>query len=76
MLFRSFFITWMSSDCNVYKDTNLQRIPQMGTRRTQKEVLQQQINTQVKINLEQQAILKEIVDRRCEGSVKNAPTLE
>ncbi|MEN3978469.1 Bro-N domain-containing protein [Acinetobacter sp. CWB-B33] len=33
----------------------------------EKEVLQQQIDTRVKINAEQQAILKEIVDRRAQG---------
>jgi len=36
----------------------------------EKEVQQQQIDTRVKINAEQQTILKEIVDRRSEGSVK------
>lgn len=41
----------------------------------EKEVLQQQIDTRVKINAEQQAILKEIVDRRCEGSVKKRTEL-
>ena len=40
-----------------------------------KEVLQQQIDTCVKINAEQQAILKEIVDRRCEGSTKKRAEL-
>lgn len=40
-----------------------------------KEVLQQQIDTCVKINAEQQAFLKEIVDRRCEGSVKKRTEL-
>ena len=34
----------------------------------EKEVQQQQIDTRVKINAEQQTILKEIVDRRCEGN--------
>lgn len=41
----------------------------------EKEVLQQQIDTRVKINAEQQAILKEIVDRRCEGSTKKRAEL-
>lgn len=41
----------------------------------EKEVLQQQIDTRVKINSEQQAILKEIIDRRCEGSVKKRTEL-
>lgn len=41
----------------------------------EKEVLQQQIDTRVKINSEQQAELKEIVDRRCEGSVKKRTEL-
>lgn len=41
----------------------------------EKEVLQQQIDTRVKINAEQQAILKEIVDRRCEGNVKKRTEL-
>jgi prophage antirepressor-like protein len=41
----------------------------------EKEVTQQQIDTRVKINLEQQAILKEIVDRRCEGSTKKRTEL-
>lgn len=41
----------------------------------EKEVLQQQIDTRVKINAEQQAILKEIVDRRCEGSTKKRTEL-
>lgn len=41
----------------------------------EKEVLQQQIDTRVKINAEQQAELKEIVDRRCEGSVKKRTEL-
>lgn len=41
----------------------------------EKEVLQQQIDTRVKINAEQQAILKEIVDRRCEGSIKKRTEL-
>ena len=40
-----------------------------------KEVLQQQIDTRVKINAQQQAELKEIVDRRCEGSVKRRTEL-
>lgn len=40
-----------------------------------KEVTQQQIDTRVKINSEQQAELKEIVDRRCEGSVKKRTEL-
>ena len=41
----------------------------------EKEVLQQQIDTRAKINAEQQAILKEIVDRRCEGNVKKRTEL-
>lgn len=41
----------------------------------EKEVTQQQIDTRVKINAEQQAILKEIVDRRCEGSTKKRTEL-
>lgn len=41
----------------------------------EKEVLQQQIDTRVKINSEQQAILKEIIDRRCEGSTKKRTEL-
>jgi prophage antirepressor-like protein len=41
----------------------------------EKEVLQQQIDTRVKINAEQQAILKEIVDRRCEGNTKKRTEL-
>jgi len=41
----------------------------------EKEVLQQHIDTRVKINAEQQAILKEIVDRRCEGSTKKRTEL-
>jgi prophage antirepressor-like protein len=41
----------------------------------EKEVLHQQIDTRVKINAEQQAILKEIVDRRCEGNVKKRTEL-
>jgi prophage antirepressor-like protein len=41
----------------------------------EKEVQQQQIDTRVKINAEQQAILKEIVDRRCEGSTKKRTEL-
>lgn len=40
-----------------------------------KEVVQQQIDTRVKINAQQQAELKEIVDRRCEGSVKRRAEL-
>lgn len=40
-----------------------------------KEILQQQIDTRVKINAQQQAELKEIVDRRCEGSVKRRAEL-
>lgn len=40
-----------------------------------KEVRQQQIDTRVKINAEQQTELKEIVDRRCEGSVKKRTEL-
>lgn len=40
-----------------------------------KETLQQQVDTRVKINAEQQAILKEIVDRRCEGSTKKRAEL-
>ncbi|WP_334134154.1 Bro-N domain-containing protein [Acinetobacter schindleri] len=40
-----------------------------------KEALQQQIDTRVKINAEQQSILKEIVDRRCEGNVKKRTEL-
>lgn len=40
-----------------------------------KEVLQQQIDTRVKINTQQQTELKEIVDRRCEGSVKRRTEL-
>lgn len=40
-----------------------------------KEVLQQQIDTRVKINSEQQTILKEIIDRRCEGSTKKRTEL-
>ncbi|MEQ1446297.1 Bro-N domain-containing protein [Acinetobacter schindleri] len=40
-----------------------------------KETLQQQIDTRVKINAEQQAELKEIVDRRCEGSTKKRTEL-
>ncbi|WP_234966000.1 Bro-N domain-containing protein [Acinetobacter johnsonii] len=39
------------------------------------EIQQQQIDTRVKINAEQQAILKEIVDRRCEGSTKKRTEL-
>lgn len=41
----------------------------------EKEVLQQQIDTRVKINAQQQTELKEIVDRRCEGSVKKRTEL-
>lgn len=41
----------------------------------EKEVLQQKIDTRVKINSEQQAILKEIVDRRCEGGTKKRTEL-
>lgn len=41
----------------------------------EKEVLQQQIDTRLKINAEQQSILKEIVDRRCEGSTKKRTEL-
>ena len=40
-----------------------------------KEVLQQQIDTRIKISAHQQAELKEIVDRRCEGSVKRRTEL-
>lgn len=40
-----------------------------------KEIQQQQIDTRVKIDAEQQAELKEIVDRRCEGSVKRRTEL-
>lgn len=40
-----------------------------------KDALQRQIDTRVKINSEQQAILKEIVDRRCEGNVKKRTEL-
>lgn len=39
------------------------------------EIQHQQIDTRVKINAEQQAVLKEIVDRRCEGSVKKRTEL-
>lgn len=39
------------------------------------EIQHQQIDTRVKINVEQQAILKEIVDRRCEGSTKKRTEL-
>ncbi len=39
------------------------------------EIQQQQIDTRVKINAEQQAILKEIVDRRCEGITKKRTEL-
>lgn len=39
------------------------------------EIQHQQIDTRVKINAEQQAILKEIVDRRCEGSTKKRTEL-
>lgn len=41
----------------------------------EKEVLQQLMDTRVKINAEQQAILNEIVDRRCEGSTKKRTEL-
>lgn len=41
----------------------------------EKEVTQQQIDTRVKINAQQQTELKEIVDRRCEGSVKKRTEL-
>lgn len=41
----------------------------------EKEVLQQQIDTRVKINAEQQTILKEIIERRSEGSVKKRTEL-
>lgn len=41
----------------------------------EKEIQHQQIDTRVKINAEQQAILKEIVDRRCEGSTKKRTEL-
>lgn len=41
----------------------------------EKEVLQQQIDTRIKINAQQQTELKEIVDRRCEGSVKKRTEL-
>jgi len=40
-----------------------------------KEVLKQQIDTRIKISAHQQAELKEIVDRRCEGSVKKRTEL-
>ena len=40
-----------------------------------KEVLKQQIDTRIKISTNQQAELKEIVDRRCEGSVKRRTEL-
>lgn len=40
-----------------------------------KEVLKQQIDTRIKISAHQQAELKEIVDRRCEGSVKRRTEL-
>ena len=40
-----------------------------------KEVTQQQIDTHVKINAQQQTELKEIIDRRCEGSVKKRTEL-
>lgn len=39
------------------------------------EIQHQQIDTRVKINAEQQAELKEIVDRRCEGSTKKRTEL-
>ncbi len=41
----------------------------------EKEVHKQQIDTRVKINAEQQTILKEIVERRSEGSVKKRAEL-
>lgn len=41
----------------------------------EKEVQQQQIDTRVKINAEQQTMLKEIVERRSEGSVKKRAEL-
>lgn len=41
----------------------------------EKEVTQQKIDTRVKINVQQQTELKEIVDRRCEGSVKKRTEL-
>ena len=41
----------------------------------EKEIQHQQIDTRVKINAEQQAILKEIVDRRSEGSTKKRTEL-
>ncbi|MNY93252.1 hypothetical protein D3C78_96610 [compost metagenome] len=41
----------------------------------EKEVLQQKIDTRVKINAEQQAILKEIVDRRSDGNTKKRTEL-
>lgn len=41
----------------------------------EKEVKQQQIDTRVKINAEQQTILKEIVDRRCEDNAKKRAEL-
>ena len=41
----------------------------------EKEVLQQQIDTRIKISAHQQAKLKEIVDRRCEGSTKKRTEL-
>ena len=41
----------------------------------EKEVTQQQIDTRVKINAQQQTELKEIIDRRCEGSVKKRTEL-
>lgn len=41
----------------------------------EKEVTQQQIDTHVKINAQQQTELKEIIDRRCEGSVKKRTEL-
>lgn len=41
----------------------------------EKKVTQQQIDTRVKINVQQQTELKEIVDRRCEGSVKKRTEL-
>lgn len=41
----------------------------------EKEIQHQQIDTRVKINAEQQAILKEIVDRRSEGNTKKRTEL-
>lgn len=40
-----------------------------------KEGLKQQIDTRIKISAQQQAELKEIIDRRCEGSVKKRTEL-